>query len=228
MKALENTPTKILSGFEHVASIRAVCFDAFGTVVEITDRRRPFQGLVNNIYDDIAVRAMTQPIDLRTAVKLLDPPPKEEEILRWEADIAAECASIKLRPGIRSIWATLKRAQLKIAVCSNLAAPYAMPMFNALPDELDGMVLSYRVGLMKPHKEIYSLVASQLRLELSQILFVGDRIEEDVLGPAAAGAPAMPIGEFVTFFGFAPSIFAPPNIVELFERIGAAKGAKAG
>lgn len=204
-------------------TIRAVCFDAFGTVVEVTDKRRTFQGLFNNIYTEIAIRAMTQPIDLRTAVKFLNPPPKEEEIVGWEADIAAECASIKLRPGIKAVWATLKRAQLKIAVCSNLAAPYAMPMFDALPDELDGLVLSYRVGLMKPHKEIYSLVASQLRLKLPQILFVGDRIEEDVIGPAAAGAPAMPIGEFETFFGFAPSIFAPPNIVELFERIGAAK-----
>lgn len=207
-------------GFEHVDTIRAICFDAFGTVVEITDKRRTFQGLISNIYTDIAIRAMTQPIDLRTALRALDPPPKEEEIVSWEADIAAECASIKLRPGIKTIWATLKRAQLKIAVCSNLAAPYAMPMFDALPDELDGLVLSYRVGLMKPHREIYSLVASQLRLKLSQILFVGDRIEEDVLGPTAAGAPAMPIGEFETFFGFAPSIFAPPNIVELFERIG--------
>ena len=71
-------------------------------------------------------------------------------------------------------------------------------------------------------------MASQLRLKLSQILFVGDRIEEDVLGPTAVGAPAMPIGEFETFFGFAPSIFAPPNIVELFERIGSAKDAQAG
>lgn len=85
------------------------------------------------------------------------------------------------------------------------------------------MVLSYRVGLMKPHKDIYSIVASQLGLKLSQILFVGDRMEEDVLGPIDAGAPAMPIGEFEAAFGSWPSIFAPPNIVRFFERFEAVK-----
>jgi len=29
-----------------VTKIRAVCFDAFGTLVEITDKRRPFQALL--------------------------------------------------------------------------------------------------------------------------------------------------------------------------------------
>jgi hypothetical protein len=37
-----------------VATIRAVCFDAFGTVVEIADKRRPFQKLLHNDYDDVS------------------------------------------------------------------------------------------------------------------------------------------------------------------------------
>lgn len=54
MKASKNTTTAILFGFEHVATIRAVCFDAFGTVVEIADKRRPFQKLLHNDYDDVS------------------------------------------------------------------------------------------------------------------------------------------------------------------------------
>jgi HAD superfamily hydrolase (TIGR01549 family) len=206
-----------------VTTIRAVCFDAFGTVVEITDKRRPFQKLLQNDYDDVSVRAMTQPLGLRALASQLQPRPLEEVIEKWEEDLEAECASIAPRPSMKSIWATLKRARLQIAVCSNLAVPYALPMIRALPESPDGLVLSYRVGLMKPHKEIYSIVASQLGLKISQILFVGDRQEEDVLGPIAAGACAMPIGEFEAFFGTAPSIYAPTNVVELFERIAAAK-----
>ena len=201
-----------------MASIRAVCFDAFGTVVEITDRRQPFKLILENQYHHLAVRAMTRPIDIRDLAGQLDPVPPEASIVQWEAEVEAECASIKLRPRMRSIWKALKQARLQIAVCSSLAAPYAGPMIQTLPAHPDGLVLSYRVGLMKPHKEIYSIVASQLGLKLSQILFVGDRMEEDVLGPIDAGAPAMPIGEFESAFGRWPSVFAPPNIARFFEQ----------
>lgn len=223
MKASKNTPTAILFGSELVAAIRAICFDAFGTVVEITDKRRPFQKLIKNDFDDVSVRAMTQPLGLKDLAHQLQPRPQDEVVEKWEEDLAAECASIALRPSMKSIWAALKCAQLRIAVCSNLAVPYALPMIRALPDSPDGLVLSYRVGLMKPHKDIYSIVASQLDLKISQILFVGDRMEEDVLGPVAAGASAMPIGEFELSFSGAPSIYAPANIRELFERISAAR-----
>jgi HAD superfamily hydrolase (TIGR01549 family) len=224
MKTSKSTPTAILFGFEYVATIRAICFDAFGTVVEITDKRRPFQKLLHNDYDDVSVRAMTQPIGLRALASQLQPGPQDEMVDKLEEDLAAECASIVVRQGMKSVWEALKRAQLKIAICSNLAVPYAVPMIRALPDTPDGLVLSYRVGLMKPHKDIYSIVASQLDLKISQILFVGDRLEEDVVAPVSAGASSMPIGEFETSFRSAPSIFAPANIRELFERISAAKG----
>jgi FMN phosphatase YigB (HAD superfamily) len=174
--------------------------------------------ILNNQYHDIAMRAMTRPIGIRDLLGQLEPHPAETAILQWESEVEAECASIKLRPRMPLIWKALKQARLQIAVCSNLAAPYAGPMIQALPANPDGLVLSYRVGLMKPHKDIYSIVASQLGLKLSQILFVGDRMEEDVLGPIDAGAPAMPIGEFESAFGRWPSIFAPPNIVRFFEQ----------
>ena len=68
-----------------------------------------------------------------------------------------------------------------------------------------------------------TIVASQLDLKISQILFVGDRMEEDVLGPIAAGASAMPIEEFAMSLNGAPSIYAPANVRELFGRISAAR-----
>lgn len=119
---------------------------------------------------------------------------------------------------MRSIWSTFRRAGLKIAVCSNLAYPYAKPMMDALPFEPDTMVMSFQYGLLKPHKDIYPIVATQLGLRLSQVLFVGDRLEDDVVGPIAAGASAMPIGEFESAFGSRPSIFAPPHIASFFAQ----------
>ncbi len=209
----------------NVAKIRAICFGIFGTVLEITDKRHPYRKLIDNEYDAIAVRALTQPLGVRDLGQHLKPQPSEDTISRWEADLNVECASLKLRPGMKSIWATLRRAQLQIGVCSNLALPYAQPTLAALPSQPDGLVLSYRVGLMKPHKEIYRLMASRLDLRISEILFVGNHIDEDLVGPVAAGALAMPISEFETSFSSWPSIFAPKQIINLFARISNAKAA---
>lgn len=79
----------------------------------------------------------------------------EERLIALEADLAAETASRRLRPRIDAIWSTLRRAGLKVGVCSNLAAPYADALLGCLPDELDAVVLSFEVGLMKPQPEIY-------------------------------------------------------------------------
>lgn len=198
--------------------IRAVCFDAFGTVVEITDRRRPFRIVPDYSIHQAAMLAMTRVTTVRQLAKMFDLRLSEDDITRWQSEIDAECASIELRPRMRSIWSTLRRAGLKIAVCSNLAYPYAKPMMDALPFEPDTMVMSFQYGLLKPHKDIYPIVATQLGLRLSQVLFVGDRLEDDVVGPIAAGASAMPIGEFESAFGSRPSIFAPPHIASFFAQ----------
>lgn len=204
-------------------SIRAVCFDAFGTTVEITDRRNPFKIAPEHCYHPLAMLAMTRITTVRQLTKIFDFKLSEDEILHWQSEIEAECASIRTRPGMNLIWAALKQAGLKIAVCSNLAFPYAKSMIDALPAEPDTIVMSFQFGLLKPHKDIYPIVASQLGLRLSQILFVGDRLEDDVVGPTAAGAAAMPIGEFELAFGSRPSIFAPPHIVRFFEQFEAAR-----
>lgn len=206
-----------------MTNIRAICFDAFGTTVEITDRRNPFKIVPEHCYHPVAMLAMTRLTTVRQLAKKFDIRLSEDEILRWQDEIEAECASIRLRPGMNLIWAALKQAGLKIAICSNLAFPYAKPMMDALPAEPDTIVMSFQFGLLKPHKDIYPIVASQLGLRLSQILFVGDRLEDDVVGPIAAGASAMPIGEFETAFGSRPSIFAPPHIVRFFEQFEVAR-----
>lgn len=205
-----------------MAEIRAICFDAFGTVVEITDKRRPYHALLRS-EPAAAVQALTQAIGLRELSREIATPVDEARFVELEADLQAECASIRVRPDMKLIWPTLQRAGLKIAICSNLSWPYKWPLLNCLPDWPDGFVLSCEVGFTKPRREIYQLVSSELELRLSQILFVGDSLEADVMGPIAAGASAMPIAEFEASYATRPSIYAPSRIVKLFARIAAAK-----
>jgi len=204
--------------------IQAVCFDAFGTVVEIVDKRRPFHALLRDEPSGaLAVMAITRPTGLRQLSREMANPVTEDELARLEADVEAECASTRLRPGVSEMWSALRRAGLKIAICSNLAYSYEQTLIDQLPDSPDALVLSFRAGLMKPQHEIYRLVCRELRLQPSEVLFTGDDLEADVFGPGAIDALAMPIEEFESSYSGRVSFFAPSEVVDLFARIAAAK-----
>jgi HAD superfamily hydrolase (TIGR01549 family) len=204
--------------------IQAICFDAFGTLVEITDKRRPFRTLLGYAPSgDAATRALTHPIGLRELSREFAISIGEERLAELESDLEAECASTRLRPGMDLAWTALRRARLKIAICSNLADPYEQALLACLPGIPDALALSFRAGLMKPQTEIYQAVFAQLALLPEQILFVGDSLEADVLGPRSAGAFAMHITEFETSLARQASPHAPRQIADLFERIAAAQ-----
>lgn len=220
------SPDKLedLSDTRSSEGIQGVCFDGFGTVVEITDKRRPFQALIDREHStSFGSRAMTHPIGLRELSREVSIPPPEARLAELEADLQAELNSIRLRPGMDLAWNAVHRAGLKIGVCSNLAAPYEQPLMERLPGKPDALVLSFRVKLIKPQPEIYGLVCGQLGLLPSQVLFVGDTLEADVIGPSTIGAFAVPVSEFEQSFAGGASIYAPHLVAQVFNRIVAAK-----
>jgi len=113
-----------------------------------------------------------------------------------EAAIRTEANSIRMRPGFRSAWAALRARGLKLAVCSNLAAPYGPPLRAALPDAPDAVALSYEIGAVKPEPAIYAAVARMLALPPARILFVGDSHTPDSDGPRRIGLQAMHVTDF--------------------------------
>ncbi len=197
-----------------MTAIRAICFDAFGTIVEITDKRRPFHTLQSEQPRAFGKSSpLTKPLSLRDiAVSIGD-----ARLAELEADLEAECASIRLRPGMDLIWASMRSLDLKIGVCSNLAAPYERPLLACLPGIPDALVLSFQVGLIKPDPAIYRMVCAKLHVFPAQVLFVGDSLEADVIGPQAAGLLAMPIGEFQSAVAKGAADSESPALVELFQ-----------
>lgn len=201
--------------------IQAVCFDGFGTLVEIGDKRRPFRTLLGDAPTSAAVtRALTTPTSLRDFARHLAIVLDETRLAELQADLEAECASTRPRPGIDALWEKLRRLGLRVGVCSNLAAPYEDALIGCLPRAPDALVLSFEVGLMKPQAEIYRLVCRQLNLEPDQVLFVGDSLQADILGPQAAGLFGMHIDAFETSLAPGAVPAAPRAIAELFERMG--------
>jgi FMN phosphatase YigB (HAD superfamily) len=114
-----------------MTEIQAVCFDAFGTLVEITDKRRPFRALLQGGLKSItAEEVLTKPLSLREVAAGVSHELREDDLAELEADLQVECASIRLRP---EIWRYLRDRGLRIAVCSNLALPYGPPLLSRLP-----------------------------------------------------------------------------------------------
>lgn len=217
----------MMNGSEHDTTVRqgaalqihAVCFDGFGTLVAIGDKRRPFKALLEDAGSlTAATQALTTPMSLRDVASGLATITDEARLAQLEADLSAETDSTRLRPGIGEIWSTLRQLGLKVGVCSNLAAPYASALLDCLPDTPDAAVLSFEVGLMKPQPEIYRLVCDRLNLEPHQVLFVGDTVEADVTGPRKAGLLALHIEEFEAGFAKGATLGAPKSVTELLER----------
>lgn len=186
------------------SGVRAVSFDAFGTLIEINDKRRPFARLLQTINEnrrsDIRYRVMREPVTLERLLREAHGFTGRRELAKYQHGLDAELASIRLRPRTLAIWRALRTRSIPIAVCSNLAAPYGPALLAALPDRPDATVLSYEVGYLKPEPEIYALVAERLSLAPNEILFVGDTPEADVDGPRQAGMKSMLMSEFEEAF----------------------------
>jgi HAD superfamily hydrolase (TIGR01549 family) len=87
----------------------------------------------------------------------------------------------------------------KLALCSNLVAPYVAPCQRALPGPMDALIWSCHIGAAKPDPAIYAAAAHALGLEPHDVLFVGDRQLEDVDGPRSVGMRSVLIGGFEAF-----------------------------
>lgn len=176
---------------------RAIAFDAFGTLVEIGDKRRPYRRLIRAARRTAGiVDPLTADIPMADWARSMGA--SAEEIDAAEAELAIEVASIRLRDWVRRAWAGIRTEGLSIAVCSNLATPYGHPLAAALPDPADLEVLSYVAGIRKPDPAIYALVSAGLGLPPEDILFVGDTRTADYDGPLAAGMRALPVETFET------------------------------
>lgn len=189
-------------GGDNQTAIQAVCFDAFGTLVEITDKRGPFRALLGEgPRGQPSADALISPLGLSDLARELSIEIGEARLQELEHDLAAECRSVRLRPGMDLIWSLLRRASVKIGICSNLALPYAEPLLGVIPGIPNALIFSFEVGFAKPQPEIFHLVCKQLGMPAKQILFVGDTLDADVLGPQTIGMHAMTIGSFQAALG---------------------------
>jgi HAD superfamily hydrolase (TIGR01493 family) len=179
--------------------IELICFDLFGTLVEITDRRRPFASLRRNMALDKVARmrrlAMTTDLALEEVDEAIQGGATVDKIVGAKADIAREVASTRLRTGVSEMLSALP---VPYGICSNLSPDY-LPTLQRFSEVRPAFrIMSCEVGYLKPDPEIYELVVAAAGVPRHSILFVGDTPSADIDGPRGAGMLAIHVDQFLS------------------------------
>mgnify|MGYP003466630226 FL=1 len=112
--------------------MRGVIFDAFGTLVQIHEGRHPFRQILKLGIEqgrrpraDDAKVLMTNPWGLAEAARQLGITIKPGILETIQDQLDAELELISAYPDGLEAVSLLQEAGFKVAVCSNLAQPYA-------------------------------------------------------------------------------------------------------
>jgi HAD superfamily hydrolase (TIGR01509 family) len=97
----------------------------------------------------------------------------------------------RLAASTHALLEALRARGLLLALVSNTASPLWLlqPVLErqGLVERLDAIVLSSEVGKRKPHPAIFERALADIGVEAGDALFVGDRLEADVLGASRVG-----------------------------------------
>ena len=96
-----------------------------------------------------------------------------------------------LADSTHALLEALRGRGLKLALVSNTASPQWLlqPVLErqGIADRVDAVVLSSEVGKRKPHPAIFERALRELEVDAGAAVFVGDRLEADVLGASRMG-----------------------------------------
>jgi putative hydrolase of the HAD superfamily len=97
-----------------------------------------------------------------------------------------------LFPETLEVLEELKRRKFKLGVISNFDTRiYSVMESLGIRDFFDAITLSSETGYSKPDREIFDAAVAAIGLPASQILFVGDSLEDDVEAGLRAGLRAV-------------------------------------
>jgi putative hydrolase of the HAD superfamily len=133
-----------------------------------------YPGLVRELLEHVGIAASDDALNSYLAA--------EHEA--WDSAMQVGSTSVALLEALRN-------RGLKTALVSNATDPGWLLRVDlerqGLAPHLDAVVFSSELGRRKPHPAIYEAALSELGVAPEQALFVGDRLVEDVRGPAELG-----------------------------------------
>lgn len=129
--------------------------------------------------------------------------------LELEPDVIEEIMTLEQRGWLNSVHVgpdvvptleALRSRRLRLGLVSNAAYRPRLMVEQlqalGLRHYFDAVTFSSEVGFRKPHPSIYQDALKQLRVDARNVLFVGDRLREDVQGPQQLGMRAVLLREW--------------------------------
>lgn len=176
--------------------IRGLVFDLYGTLVTRGAGPRAYNELIRRLplrkWWRARHAALTEPIPTVTQFGQrfgFDPGP---DAAHYERLVDEGIAAVELYPDSVPCLEAARARGLKLALLSNLAAPYKRPVFElGLDAHFDALVFSCDVGMAKPSAKIYAHTARELGLAPGELLMIGDTRRDDVRGARRAGLRAL-------------------------------------
>jgi len=102
---------------------------------------------------------------------------------------------IKVFDGVRETLEEFKRAGLKIGLLSDFPPETKLENLG-IADPWDVVLCSERVGRLKPDPLSFRVLADQLGVDCSRVLYVGNSVKYDVVGSKDAGMKSALISKF--------------------------------
>lgn len=175
------------------SGVKAIVFDAFGTVVQIEQTRHPFRKLLKiganqgrSVLSGDTRSIMANAFAIGEAAAHLGIDLTAPQLVLLQADLKTELDSIRCFSDAINCISKLKSAGIKVAICSNLALPYGASVESAFP-HLDAYAFSFAVGVLKPDARMYQNLLDQLGVDASDAWMIGDSQRCDRDGPNAFG-----------------------------------------
>ncbi|MCF5199909.1 MULTISPECIES: HAD family hydrolase [Pseudomonas syringae group] len=207
---------------------RAVLVDAFGTIVRIRSVTHPYRSLLKEglrggrcpRVGDVRT-LMTFDGDLAQAAELLQITVRPERLAQIQDELDRELYSIEAYPDALEAIQSLQAQQVRLGVCSNLAAPYGAALKRLFPT-FDAYALSYEIGVLKPDPVMYRSACKLLGVGIGErfgdgrIAMVGDSLRCDCHGPRAVGINGLHLdrsgaGRITNLMDFASLILTQPS-----------------
>jgi HAD superfamily hydrolase (TIGR01549 family) len=173
--------------------IKAVVFDAYGTLLKITRPTHPYRtlltmrkalGLKTGEFQTLSMLTLDRSAALMA--RIIVPSISPDDLNDFRLAVQDEVASIRVFDDAMPTIEALQSNDLLIGICSNLAEPYRKPVLSLFPS-VDVFGFSCELNCVKPAPAIYSHMAVTLGVRSDEILFVGDTYKADYEGPCDAG-----------------------------------------
>lgn len=204
--------------------IKFVLFDAFGTLLRIPEGRHPYRQILKEGIrqgrrpqpDDLH-QILTRNLDLTGAANLFGIKISTQHMADIQRDLDADLSGIQaFEDGLQAL-ARLQAEGIRVAIASNLAAPYAEPVRRLYPT-MDAYGFSFLLGAMKPHAFMYRATCELLGLGIERcvensVVMIGDSQQCDRDGPYVAGIPGFLLnrhgaGDFRSLMEFADMVLS--------------------